>query len=413
MKKLNRIILLALLPVSLLLLIAASNESLTLMVDSTGRIVKPISFAQVNGLATVTSLATASNALWLAASSGTNGGIPLAAGSNAIVSVVDGTNVVSAEVGLADLASKVGTNDNIPSTQITGPITNEIATTRIRLTGTNGFKWSNSGSNVMFGIAEDGVISGNGSGLTNLPKAGVVGLPEALTHMTNAIAGVGTNSTPSGTVSNITITATFTNSWEPSTIEVPTNSTVILVVDLTSDGTTNHYKEAVTWVIRRGTGLPEIVSTNITGSASVDLSGYVTTAQHNADTNSIFQASTNAANTRTTAATNGLWKDIIGLSSTNQGATVIALPAHGTRWQSFTTNANFAISALSNLSSYGTNIQQTVTFITNNSAATISFTVPADWIISGGLTHYVTNQGVLTVAVYPLMGTNAAWKCLK
>lgn len=238
----------------------------------------------------------------------------------------------------AQIAGKVGTNDNIPSTQIIGPITNEIATPRIRLTGTNGFKWSNSDSNVMFGIAEDGVVSGNGSGLTNLPKAAVVGLPEALTHLTNAIVGAGTNSTPSGTVSNITITATFTNTVDLATFEIPTNSTVVLVIDLTSDGTTNHYAETVSWVIRRGTGLPEVVSTNssltvLTGTGDVTseqlasatniiasaltsglatkadssaLSSYVTTTQHNADTNTVFQISTNAASTRTTAATNGL-----------------------------------------------------------------------------------------------------------
>lgn len=95
---------------------------------------------------------------------------------------------------------------------------------------------------------------------------------------------------------------------------------------------------------------------------------------------------------------------------TNQGTTT---PDMNKKWSGYTTAADFTVTGLSNVDTSGTNVQQTTMIITNTSGSTKVMTLPASWIKHDGVSCYVTNQGVLSIAVYPGLGTNAAYKCLK
>jgi len=73
--------------------------------------------------------------------------------------------------------------------------------------------------------------------------------------------------------------------------------------------------------------------------------------------------------------------------------------------------ANFTIAGLSGLDTSGTNVQWATRFYTNNSVGAKTISVPAAWIDLGSVgTIYNTNQGVLSVVVYPGFGTNFVWR---
>lgn len=99
------------------------------------------------------------------------------------------------------------------------------------------------------------------------------------------------------------------------------------------------------------------------------------------------------------------------LNSTNQGAVIIDMSKY---WSAFNTNAAFAISGFANTDAYLTNVLQHTMIITNTSGSAVKLTWPAsvlaDLSDSGS---YITNQAVVTFVIYPGMGTNAAFKCVK
>lgn len=70
------------------------------------------------------------------------------------------------------------------------------------------------------------------------------------------------------------------------------------------------------------------------------------------------------------------------------------------------------ITALSGVSAYATNVQWATRFYTNTSGSAVNMTFPASWIgnTSG---QQITNQSVISVVVYPGMGTNVIVRHLK
>lgn len=96
---------------------------------------------------------------------------------------------------------------------------------------------------------------------------------------------------------------------------------------------------------------------------------------------------------------------------TNAGSTAtinMAVP-----WAAVSTNNNMSFSGFTGLDTRGTNVQAVTRIYTNSagSSAVKTITMPAGCIdlLNTGLTLYNTNQGVLTVAIYPGMGTNFSW----
>lgn len=98
---------------------------------------------------------------------------------------------------------------------------------------------------------------------------------------------------------------------------------------------------------------------------------------------------------------------------TNQGSTVSM--DVGNKYTGLTTNNNVAITACANVDSTGTNISWGILTVTNSagSGAVKTIAIPAAWVDVdnlGGTTIYNTNQGVLSVMVYPGLGTNFIWR---
>lgn len=85
----------------------------------------------------------------------------------------------------------------------------------------------------------------------------------------------------------------------------------------------------------------------------------------------------------------------------------------GLSWSAISTNNNFVFSGYTGLDASGTNVQAITMVITNTagSASVKTIAMPSGSIdlLNTGLTLYNTNQGVLTVAIYPGMGTNFSW----
>ena len=82
-------------------------------------------------------------------------------------------------------------------------------------------------------------------------------------------------------------------------------------------------------------------------------------------------------------------------------------------WSAVSTNNNINITGFTGLDVSGTNVQAITCIITNSagSAAVKTITMPAGSIdlLNTGLTLYNTNQGALTVVIYPGLGTNFTW----
>lgn len=81
-------------------------------------------------------------------------------------------------------------------------------------------------------------------------------------------------------------------------------------------------------------------------------------------------------------------------------------------YAAISTNNNIAIVGLTGLDTTGTNINWATRFYTNTSGSTKTITVPAAWVDIGsiGTTIYNTNQGALSLLVYPGFGTNFVWR---
>lgn len=98
---------------------------------------------------------------------------------------------------------------------------------------------------------------------------------------------------------------------------------------------------------------------------------------------------------------------------TNQGSTVSI--DVGNKYTGLSTNNNMSITGCANVDSTGTNISWGILTVTNSagSGAVKTITIPAAWVDVdnlGSTTIYNTNQGVLSVMVYPGLGTNFIWR---
>jgi hypothetical protein len=87
----------------------------------------------------------------------------------------------------------------------------------------------------------------------------------------------------------------------------------------------------------------------------------------------------------------------------------------GGKYSGFATNDNIAIAGCSNVDATGTNVSWGILCITNlaGSGAVKTITIPAEWVdvdFLNSTTIYNTNQGVLSVMVYPGLGTNFIWR---
>lgn len=87
----------------------------------------------------------------------------------------------------------------------------------------------------------------------------------------------------------------------------------------------------------------------------------------------------------------------------------------GNKYTGFATNDNISIAGCANVDSTGTNISWGILTITNTagSSAVKTIAIPSAWVDVdnlGGTTIYNTNQGVLSVMVYPNLGTNFIWR---
>ena len=87
----------------------------------------------------------------------------------------------------------------------------------------------------------------------------------------------------------------------------------------------------------------------------------------------------------------------------------------GNKYTGFATNNNISIAGCANVDATGTNISWGILTITNTagSSAVKTIAIPAAWVDVdnlGGTTIYNTNQGVLSVMVYPNLGTNFIWR---
>jgi len=80
-------------------------------------------------------------------------------------------------------------------------------------------------------------------------------------------------------------------------------------------------------------------------------------------------------------------------------------------WAATNQTVNFTITALAGVETSGTRVQNSSRLFINTSGSTKTITVPASWIDLGskGTTLYNTNQGVLSVMLYPGGGTNYLW----
>lgn len=93
--------------------------------------------------------------------------------------------------------------------------------------------------------------------------------------------------------------------------------------------------------------------------------------------------------------------NLITLSTTSAG-----------NYAAYSTNDNIVITGLNNVGASISPVQWAVRFYTNVSGATKTMTFPASFI-GVNTTEYLTNQGVLSLVLYPGFGTNAVWRCLK
>lgn len=87
----------------------------------------------------------------------------------------------------------------------------------------------------------------------------------------------------------------------------------------------------------------------------------------------------------------------------------------GNKYTGFATNNNISIAGCANLDSTGTNVSWGILTITNlaGSGAVKTITIPTAWVDVdnlGGTTIHNTNQGILSVMVYPGLGTNFIWR---
>lgn len=98
---------------------------------------------------------------------------------------------------------------------------------------------------------------------------------------------------------------------------------------------------------------------------------------------------------------------------TNQGSTVTM--DVGNKYTGLATNNNVTLTGCANIDPSGTNISWGILTVTNlaGSGAVKTITIPAAWVDVdnlGGTDIYNTNQGVLSVMVYPGLGTNFIWR---
>lgn len=95
---------------------------------------------------------------------------------------------------------------------------------------------------------------------------------------------------------------------------------------------------------------------------------------------------------------------------TNQAALTVDMSKP---WAGLSTNANIAISGFPGIDARGVNVQVATRVYTNSagSSAVKTIVMPAGCIdlSNTGLTLYNTNQGFLTVTIYPGFGTNFSW----
>lgn len=116
-----------------------------------------------------------------------------------------------------------------------------------------------------------------------------------------------------------------------------------------------------------------------------------------------------AFNNNGTAVTNINGKNI--LWPTNAASTLaidLSLPYAG-----LSTNNNISLGGLTGIDPSGTNVQWATRVYTNNSVGAKTITIPASWIDVGNYgstTIYNTNQGWLSVLLYPGFGTNFVWR---
>lgn len=87
----------------------------------------------------------------------------------------------------------------------------------------------------------------------------------------------------------------------------------------------------------------------------------------------------------------------------------------GNKYTGLSTNNNISLAGCANVDSTGTNISWGILTITNSagSGAVKTIAIPAAWVDVdnlGGTTIYNTNQGILSVMVYPGLGTNFIWR---
>lgn len=76
------------------------------------------------------------------------------------------------------------------------------------------------------------------------------------------------------------------------------------------------------------------------------------------------------------------------------------------------TAVNVTLTGLLNVAAGATDVQWATRFYTNTSGSTKTITLPAGWIGSTG-TEYLTNQGVVSIVLYPGLGTNVTYRSLK
>ncbi len=129
-------------------------------------------------------------------------------------------------------------------------------------------------------------------------------------------------------------------------------------------------------------------------------------------TNNYASTATNIASYQSFLSTNNFLGQNLRYP-TNQAST--ATMDVGNKYTGLATNNNVTLTGCANVDSTGTNISWGILTVTNTagSGAVKTIAIPAAWVDIdnlGGTTIYNTNQGVLSVMVYPNLGTNFIWR---
>ncbi len=159
------------------------------------------------------------------------------------------------------------------------------------------------------------------------------------------------------------------------------------------------------------------LATNNYGSTATNISNYAASNAAYLSTNGYGSTVTSIINaTITIAYINSNITNISGQNvryPTNQGSTVSI--DVGNKYTGLSTNNNMTIAGCANIDSSGTNVSWGILTVTNSagSGAVKTIDIPAGWVDVdnlGGSTIYNTNQGILSVMVYPGLGTNFIWR---